>query len=193
LEYAAAEGWIKKEFCGLSGQGWKRHKYIPQIPQKALTECKHLPTKGTDIDAEGTDIGAEKALTPRQSKSKKNSKGIMSGKPDPVPSDCKNGIPFQDIISFLNAKTGKNFRATTKATRRHISGRWSEGYRLDDFKAVIMRKTKQWANDAKMAGYLRPETLFGTKFESYLNERDPQPVNDGPDLQNLNEVDIYAN
>ena len=27
-----------------------------------------------------------------------------------------------------------------------------------------------WLNDKTMKKYLRPETLFGTKFESYLNQ-----------------------
>jgi uncharacterized phage protein (TIGR02220 family) len=117
----------------------------------------------------------------------------MSGKPDPAPLDSNNGIPFSDIIAFLNSHTGKNFKATTKATRKHISGRWSEGYRLEDFKKVIRRKSKQWGGDSKMSKYLRPETLFGNKFEGYLNEQEPQPVNDGPDYRNLSEVDIYAN
>ena len=41
---------------------------------------------------------------------------------------------------------------------------------MDDFKRVIDTKVKQWLNDDNMRKYLRPETLFGTKFEAYLNE-----------------------
>ena len=75
-----------------------------------------------------------------------------------------------DVIGYLNNKTGKSFRPSSKSTMRHISARVNEGYSLDDFKAVIDTKVDQWKRDKKMCGYLRPETLFGTKFESYLNE-----------------------
>ena len=36
---------------------------------------------------------------------------------------------------------------------------------------VIDNKTKEWLNNKEMCQYLRPETLFGTKFESYLNQK----------------------
>jgi uncharacterized phage protein (TIGR02220 family) len=73
-------------------------------------------------------------------------------------------------IRHLNAKTGKDFKPSSSATKRHIQARINDGYTLDDLIAVIDLKTKQWLNDKKMAPYLRPETLFGTKFEGYLNE-----------------------
>mgnify|MGYP001947528800 CR=1 FL=1 len=79
-------------------------------------------------------------------------------------------IPYVEIIDYLNSMTGKRFRHTTKKTRQLIKARWNEGFRLEDFKKVIDIKTRQWKNDAKMNKYLRPETLFSPKFESYLNE-----------------------
>ena len=45
----------------------------------------------------------------------------------------------------------------------------NEGYQPEDFKRVIEIKTEEWRNDPVWGKYLRPETLFGTKFESYLN------------------------
>lgn len=75
-----------------------------------------------------------------------------------------------DIISYMNEKLGTRYRENNKATIRHIKARLSEGYTVDDFKKVIDKKYKSW-NGTDMAKYLRPETLFGTKFESYLNER----------------------
>ena len=40
---------------------------------------------------------------------------------------------------------------------------------IDDFKTVIDKKADDWIG-TDMEKYLRPETLFGTKFESYLNQ-----------------------
>lgn len=76
--------------------------------------------------------------------------------------------PYGEIIDYLNERTGKSFRASSQATQRHINARWSEGYVLDDFKTVIDLKAAQWLG-TDMEEYLRPQTLFGTKFESYLN------------------------
>ena len=79
-------------------------------------------------------------------------------------------IPYREIIDYLNVEAGRKFRHTIEATRQKIRTRHREGFTLGDFKRVIDVKCKQWLNDPEMAGYLRPETLFGTKFEGYLNE-----------------------
>lgn len=74
------------------------------------------------------------------------------------------------IIDYLNKKTNANFRSNTNSTMQKIKARLNEGYVLDDFIVVIDKKCGEWLNDDKMNKYLRPETLFGTKFESYLNQ-----------------------
>lgn len=80
-------------------------------------------------------------------------------------------IPYKEIIEYLNAKAGTEFKHTTKATQKHISGRWNEGFTLDQFKSVIDKKCAEWINDPKWSQYLRPQTLFNSeKFESYLNQ-----------------------
>lgn len=82
-------------------------------------------------------------------------------------------IPYAEIIDYLNKKAGTHYRASSKATQRLIKARWNEGFKPEDFKKVIDVKTYEWLNDANMCKYLRPETLFGTKFEGYLNEQRP--------------------
>jgi len=74
------------------------------------------------------------------------------------------------IINYLNEKTGKRFTTKSKSTIRTIKARLKESRTIEDFKKVIDIKCNQWLNDKKMCIYLRPETLFGSKFESYLNE-----------------------
>lgn len=96
----------------------------------------------------------------------KDNKDTMSGKPDYMPA-------VREIIEYLNQKTGSNYRATTKATQTKIRARLSEGFSVDDFKRVINIKCAEWLNDANMSQYLRPETLFGTKFESYSQQKAP--------------------
>jgi len=77
-------------------------------------------------------------------------------------------IPFTDIVSFLNEKAGTEFKPETAATRKHVKARWAEGFRLEDFLTVVEHKVGEWKTDPKMCEFLRPQTLFGTKFESYL-------------------------
>lgn len=83
----------------------------------------------------------------------------------------------KEIIDYLNLKTNKHFRYT-KNNINKIQTRLKEKFTLDDFKTVIDKKTAQWLNDSKMNEYLRPDTLFGSKFESYLNQN--SKVNEAP-------------
>ena len=82
----------------------------------------------------------------------------------------ENRYIVEQIVKYLNDKTGKNFKVSSKTTKRHINARLNEGFTLEDFKQVIDNKANEWINDKKMNQYLRPETLFGTKFEGYLNQ-----------------------
>ena len=77
---------------------------------------------------------------------------------------------YISIVEYLNEKAGTNYRASAQATQRHINARIAEGYTVDDFKTVIDKKCEEWKG-GEMEKYLRPETLFGTKFESYLNAK----------------------
>ena len=77
--------------------------------------------------------------------------------------------PYKDVIDYLNQQTGKNYKSTTKKNQTVIRARTDEGFSLDDFKRVIDNKVAEWKG-TNMEKYLRPETLFGTKFEGYLNQ-----------------------
>ena len=79
-------------------------------------------------------------------------------------------VPYKEIIDYLNEKTGRNYKHKAKINQRVIKARMNEGYTLEDFKTVIDKKSVEWNDDVKMKEYLRPETLFGTKFDRYLNE-----------------------
>lgn len=84
----------------------------------------------------------------------------LSGKPD---------VRAQalEILKFLNAKTGRNYQAV-EANTKIIASRLKEGATMDDCRAVIAMKCREWGTDEKMAEYLRPATLFNaTKFAQY--------------------------
>lgn len=75
-----------------------------------------------------------------------------------------------EIVSYLNSILKTRYKDDTKETVTKIVNRLKDGFTVDDFKQVIDRKYLDWYADPTMAPYLRPETLFGNKFEGYLNE-----------------------
>lgn len=85
---------------------------------------------------------------------------------------------FKEIISYLNEKAGTKYRASGSKTQRLIKARFNDGFNDEDFKKVINIKVAEWSG-TDMAKYLRPETLFGTKFESYLNQEVKPKVEKG--------------
>ena len=91
------------------------------------------------------------------------------------------------IIDYLNEKAGTKYKATTTTTKKHIKARLTDGFTIDDFKAVIDKKCSDWLG-TEYAQYLRPSTLFGTKFESYLNapKRIKRSINDNGEFSDIN-------
>ena len=79
-------------------------------------------------------------------------------------------IPYREIIDYLNQKAGKSFKHSAAGNKKVIKARWNEGYKLDQFKRVVDNKCQDWINDEKMSQYLQPSTLFGNKFDQYLNQ-----------------------
>lgn len=93
--------------------------------------------------------------------------------------DLKKNI-YSAVIQHLNEKTGKSYRSGTKATQRYINARLNEGFTQEDLINVIDKKTSEWkGGDYEM--YLRPSTLFGEKFEGYLNNLFSQQAKEDPE------------
>lgn len=75
---------------------------------------------------------------------------------------------YNIVVSYLNEKARTNFKVKSKNTQQHIHALVQEGFTVEDFKTVIDKKCADWIG-TEWEQYLRPATLFGTKFESYLN------------------------
>ena len=71
----------------------------------------------------------------------------------------------------LNEKTGKRYRSDNKETRKLISGRLKENYKIEDFYHIHQVKSDEWLN-TEWEQYLRPATLYQkSKFDSYRNQK----------------------
>ena len=108
-----------------------------------------------------------------KSKYKSKNKDIYSPvrKPDiPVYFYAHSAEIIKQIIDYLNEKANTSYRANSKKTISLIKSRIADGFTVEDFKTVIDKKCQEWKN-TDMEKFLRPETLFGNKFEGYLNQK----------------------
>ena len=169
---------------------WKMHNYIQKDRYKPtayehekdmleLKKNKAYTVKDENCIQNGYILDTN--CTPRLGKVRlgKVSEDILSetDASDDVPTgkeDIKDNIPYKEIIDYLNKKAGTQYRYKTKKTKKKIEARYNEGFAIDDFKKVIDIKCDEWLSDPKMCKYIRPETLFGNKFESYLNKPIPR-------------------
>jgi len=91
-------------------------------------------------------------------------------KKDNIYINIKQTDSAKEIVTYLNEKTGKKYDSTLYRTVNNIAFWINKGYTILDFKKVIDIKYNEWHKDEKYAAFVRPETLFGDKFESYLNQ-----------------------
>ena len=81
----------------------------------------------------------------------------------------------QEVITYLNQVTNKNFNKNTASHHKYIKARLKEGYELKDFKHVVNVMAATWMG-TDYERYLQPQTLFGNKFDSYLNRSIPKNI-----------------
>jgi uncharacterized phage protein (TIGR02220 family) len=116
----------------------------------------------------------QKALTSGKPSCKTNGKANVSEADKEEDKEKEEDIDkelYVSIVSYLNERAGTKYKHSSSKTKTVIHARLAEGFTLDDFKTVIDKKCAEWIGNERMEKYLRPETLFGTKFESYLNQK----------------------
>jgi len=139
--------------------------------QKDYDKWKVLPKKVT-VTQKGNRVLPKKAHTVTQ-------KGTYcSPKGDPQKIYTKDIYTIdiytkdiEGIITDFNEVFCTTYKLTTRKTKELITARLNEGFTLEDFKKVHRTMLRHWGADEKMVRYLRPITLYSTKFESYLNIR----------------------
>ena len=113
----------------------------------------------------------------------KQNKQVKASTQQQTNNTTKNNNIYSIVIDYLNTKANTNYRYTTKGTQSLINARLNEGYTVEDFKKVIDIKVDNWSN-TEWEKYLRPTTLFGNKFENYLNENKKAPTSIGTQNKN---------
>lgn len=157
---------------------WKKHQSLDALEKKRIYNRNYMKKKREEQKAlvassihssttgspTSSPTVAESSRTDIDIDIDKDIKDIYS------PAEAEPCIPYQEIVEHLNKVTNSNYRHTTKKTQSLIRARWQEGNRLDDYKKVIDTMWEEWGG-TDMEKYLRPETLFSPKFESYLNRK----------------------
>jgi len=149
---------------------WKLPKRVTKKSNQ--NRLQKLPKQVTEVTQTGYESNLNRGTQNKilQNKIIQN-KYIYSRDDDLIDSSNKDkGNTINEIIDYLNEKADTNYRHTTSKTRNLIKARFNEGFTLADFKIVIDKKISSWKG-TEWEKFIRPETLFGTKFESYLNER----------------------
>ncbi|RVT67842.1 DUF4373 domain-containing protein [Niallia taxi] len=147
----------------LTSKGFQKRFLLAVNRRKGViikTEYNLTDEVNVDNNPVNDDINEEiEDINPTKEKKVKESKGN------------KDINVYQEILSYLNEKAGKNYSYKSAANKKLINGRMSEGRTVEDFKRVIDLKCEQWLKDEKMCEYLRPATLFAQKnFENYVNQ-----------------------
>ena len=106
--------------------------------------------------------------------------------------DTLQGQQVDEILTYLNEKADKRLKLKNRTNRKLIGARLKEGYTVEDCKAVIDAQVALWLGDARMAIYLRPQTLFRpTNIETYLqNARAMQNENDQPSYRQPKDITL---
>ena len=162
-----------------SETNWAKYKRDQRKNSQDLPKLENVQNKKTISNSCPTEIEKENRVN-----SKSNNlylDNILSGNPDYNFPTWLEETAIKDLektkhkelwipIAYLNQVANKRYKFVDK-TKRLLLARFKEGYTLEDFKQVIDIKTAEWKDSPEFSKYLRPETLFGTKFDGYLNQK----------------------
>lgn len=162
-----------------SETNWAKYKRDQRKNSQDIPKLENVQSKETFSNSCPTEIEKENRVN-----SKSNNlylDNILSGNPDFTFPTWLEETGIKDLektkykelwipIVYLNQVANKRYKFVDK-TKRLLLARFKEGYTLEDFKQVIDIKTAEWKDSPEFSKYLRPETLFGSKFDGYLNQK----------------------
>ena len=159
---------IEKKMPGQSKNGRIDYEYnIYEIPQTRAENSSLEKTSVEQTSVENSTLESQALENRNQQNTNKKNTYKQNKEEQNSPSESIYSR-VSEILAFLNEKAHTAYRATTRKTQALIEARLKEGFTVEDFKKVISNKCTEWMG-TEWEKFLRPETLFGTKFENYLN------------------------
>ena len=162
-----------------SETNWAKYKREQRKNSQDIPKLDNVQNKKTISNSCPTEI--EKEIRVNSKSNNLYLDNILSGNPDYNFPTWLEETAIKDLektkhkelwipIAYLNQVANKRYKFVDK-TKRLLLARFKEGYTLEDFKQVIDIKTAEWKDSPEFSKYLRPETLFGSKFDGYLNQK----------------------
>lgn len=176
-EHCTAGNEYLAEFCQCSE--WKVSTAIKKLQELGYIEIvsfdgRHrriksclMKTQRQPLENPKSEVGNSKAININNNIDNNINNIICSE--ETSPSEDYNS-QVKEIIDYLNQQANTKYRANSENTKKHIVARLKQQYTIDDFKHVIDVKCAEWLN-SDMEKYLRPDTLFGNKFDYYLQQK----------------------
>ena len=162
-----------------SETNWAKYKRDQRKNSQDIPKLENVQSKETFSNSCPTEIEKENRVNNKSNNLYLDN--ILSGNPDFTFPTWLEETGIKDLektkykelwipIVYLNQVANKRYKFVDK-TKRLLLARFKEGYTLEDFKQVIDIKTAEWKDNPEFSKYLRPETLFGSKFDGYLNQK----------------------
>ena len=164
-----------------SETNWAKYKREQRKQAQNVARLENVQKSGIDSNLCPTEKEKEIEIRVNSKSNNLYLDNILSGKPDFTFPTWLEEMARKDLektkhkelwipIAYLNQVANKRYKFVDK-TKRLLLARFKEGYTLEDFKQVIDIKTAEWKDSPEFSKYLRPETLFGSKFDGYLNQK----------------------
>lgn len=173
-------------------------KEIVELLQELTPWVDHSDISPISARYQETHVETEtEAYKPEKYKTEKEEE-LLSGS-ESLNTDRRKIIPYQKILENMNQTLNTNFK-NTDTFKKLVRARINEGFEPDDFTLVCQKKFSEWGTDLKMMQYLRPDTLFGNKMNSYLGGNaasrpvsERERVNYAAGQAFLNQEDVWSN
>lgn len=164
-----ASGWITTEQTKKSNGEWGSMEIVlnpfPKKPDADPQPKKTDTVKTPTPQSSGAEIIGSGQSHPLNNTDEKTNIDLFTNTDEAV------APVSNDVLKYLNeTKPSKTPFQMTRSNLKDIEARIKEKFKMSDFKKVIDFKVSQWKDDPKMKKYIRPETLFGSKFNGYLVE-----------------------
>ena len=178
-------------FVGYRKESYKKHHC--EIAMKALTRERMIATTKTTRGMVITVLNYDKYQDPKNYERYGENDNETTTKLQPTDTIRKEVVrreeekkkdivglraaTAREAIDILNELAGTGFKHT-KTNIGHVLARLAEGFTLDNVRAVVTSRVALWGDDPSMRQYLRPQTVFGSKFDAYLQAASmPSPGN----------------
>jgi len=92
---------------------------------------------------------------------------------------------LKDVLNLFNEYEGyERYHANNEQDTADILDKVNKGYDFEAFQKIFKKKLSEWGCSEKMKSFIRPKTLYGSRFEQYLKESEIKEVDELEDIVN---------